>query len=390
MMVRRGLAPVPDARIRVLSFADVVNRGDFIDNVVRHANPAAFSMMVCTMGRPSNIEDPSYDQTSIPHWAIAGRSRWQYPWTLVALAAILRRQRIDIIHAHHFDPTLIASIASLFSRRTRVVVGRHYSDAIYLHTSGLRQRAMLALERWVNLRSCHIVVPSAAIASLLRSEGVADDKVSVIPYGFEPSRFAVADDDVVSQYKKTLGLEGVISVGTFGRLYSDKGHRFALDALPMVLNAFPTLRYVIVGDGQDRERLEEHAAQLGVADNVTFLGWRRDVASLMAAVDIVLQPSLQEAFSQSMAEALLLGRPLVISDVSGAEELVPNDTIGVVVPARDANALGEALIALARDPNRRTRLALAGREHALANFGLAGAVRRYERAYEQCCSNERR
>jgi len=371
-------------RVRVLQFADLVNRHDFIDTIVRNTDPGSFAMSVCTMARPSNIEDPRYGEAGISCHELPTATRWQYPWAAIRLASLLRRQRIDVVHAHHFDPCVIAAAATLLRPRTRLVVGRHYSDAIYLHATGWRRRAMLGIERVVNRRAGRVVVPSSRIMGLLvEGQGVPADKVALIPYGFDAAKYERVEPATVQGLRATLGLDGRFTIATFGRLYEDKGHRFVLAALAEVLASVPNLRYCIVGEGAQRPSLERQVREFGLRDVVTFLGWRHDVPELMAAVDVVVQPSVQEAFSQSMAEALFMGRPLVIADVSGASELVPDDSIGVIVPCRDPAAIARALIELAGTPERRSALGGAARRHARGAFTIERAIPLYEAVYRE-------
>jgi glycosyltransferase involved in cell wall biosynthesis len=376
--------PIPEGPIRILHLADVVNRRDFIDNVVRNLDPGLFHVEVCTLGDQSNIEDPRYDLTDISHWTVARKTRWHLPWVALRVGFLLRQRRIDVVHAHHFEPCLIAALAVTMSPRARLVVGRHYSDAIYLHTSGWRQRVMLALEHWVNARACRIVAPSGVILDLLRDQGVPPGRVALIPYGFDRSKFSDISSDRVLRQRSDLHLDGHVSIATFARLYVDKGHKFVLDALPAALLHIPNLRYLIVGDGPDRAKLEEQVVRCGLTDHVSFLGWRRDVPELMSAVDIVVQPSLQEAFSQSMVETLLLGRPLIATDVSGAREIVPDPSAGIVVPKGDHTALAAAIVELATNPARRAALGAAGQKHACANLTVTSMVSQMEAVYGAC------
>lgn len=371
---------------RVLHFADLVNRYDFIDNVVRNVDPGRFTMAVCTMGPPSNIEDPQYGTTPFPHWTLPPAPRWQYPLGAFRLAALLRKHRIDVVHAHHFEPCLVAAAAVTLCRGVRLVVGRHYSDAIYLHTGGWRRTVLLALESWVNRRACRVVAPSSMIGEILAQQGVAAAKIATIPYGFDTQKYGAVPSETVASYRAELGIEGKISVGTFGRLYSDKGHRFVLDALPAILEVVPSLRYFIVGEGAERTNLERQVSDLGLANAVTFLGWRHDVTELMASVDVVLQPSLQEAFSQSMVEALFAGRPLIITNVSGASEMVPDETVGIVIARADPPAIASAVITLAGDTNFRAALGEAAWIHARKHFAIPVVIPRYEQVYVDCAS----
>jgi glycosyltransferase involved in cell wall biosynthesis len=238
------------------------------------------------------------------------------------------------------------------------------------------------MERSVNTRASLIIAPTHRIATLLVDrQRVPARKVVVIPYCFDPAKYARVQTEAVEVQRRLMGLNDCFTIGTFGRLYPDKGHRYVLDALPAIANAVPSLKYLIVGEGKERPQLERQVNDLGLGQMVTFLGWRTDVPELMAAVDVVVQPSVQEALSQSMAEALFLGRPLVITNVSGANELVPDKSIGVVVPCQDSAALASAVIALEGDPQRRAAVANAGMRHALASFTIDAVVPRYEAAY---------
>src|SRR6266853_691967 len=101
-------------RIRVLHFARVINRHDFIDTVIRHADRERFSMLACTLWARSPIADPAY---------------------------------VDILHVHHYDEALIGWLASSLRPATRLVVGRHYSDSLYRVSEPVKRRLLFALER---------------------------------------------------------------------------------------------------------------------------------------------------------------------------------------------------------------------------------------------------
>lgn len=376
--------------VRVLQFADLVNRHDFIDNIVRNVDPGSFSMAVCTMGRPSNIEDPRYAEAGIPWYELRTPTRWHYPSAVIRLAALLRRHDIDIVHAHHYEPCVIAAAATLLRPRTSLVVGRHYSSAIYLLADGWRRWTLLAIERFVHTRACRVIVPSSRIMTLLvDGQGVPAERVVTVPYGFATAKYERVRAETVRGLRADLALEGRFTIATFGRLL-DKGHSFVLEALPRIREAVPGIAYLIVGEGVERARLERQVRELGLRDEVTFLGWRHDVPELMAAIDVVVQPSLHEAFSQVMAEALFMGRPLVISDVSGADELVPDSSMGVVVPCGDTAAIGRAVIDLASDAARRATLAGAARNHARSRFTIEAVAPLYERVYRMCLGNRAR
>src|SRR5690606_2967699 len=101
----------PLEMIRVLQFADFVNRYDFIDSIVRWADPSRFEIGVCVRTRHSNIEPPNYS-SRIPFWILEGLSRKDIPRTAYRLARLLREWQADILHAHHYDQALIGLLAT--------------------------------------------------------------------------------------------------------------------------------------------------------------------------------------------------------------------------------------------------------------------------------------
>lgn len=370
----------PDGRIRVLQFSDLVNRHDFIDVIVRHADPTRFDVSVCTLGRPPNIADPEFEVAHIRHWNLHAPARKQYVRAVFALAGLLRRERIDIIHAHHYEPCVIAAAATLLHPHTRLIVGRHYSDAIYLDTAGLKRRAMLAIEGAVNRRAERIIAPSSMIAELLRGQGVPDDRVRLVPYAFEPEKFRVRTEDVAG-VRSELSLEGRTVLGTFARLYRDKGHRYLIEALVDVAAAFPEVLLLLVGDGAERDRLEQQVRAHGLTDHVRFLGWRHDPLVVMSAVDIVVQPTLQEAFSQAMVEALWLGKPLLTTKVSAAPDVITHGQNGLLATPGSVSGLRDHLMLLLGDRQMRERLSSNARA-VQQRLSIERVIPMYEAMYD--------
>ena len=366
-------------RIRVLQFADLVNRHDFIDVIVRHADGSRFDVAVATLGIPSNIADPEYRAYGVQCWSLDAPKRADYPRAVISLASLIHRERFDIVHSHHYEPTLIAAAAVTLNPGARLVLGRHYSDAIYRNTVGAKRKAMLVAEAACNRRAARLVVPSTMIERLLRAQGVRSDKITVIPYGFEEEKFRVDHRDVET-VRRELGLPGRFSIGTFARLYHDKGHRYLLKAMPSIVRAHPEVLLLLAGEGAERSALESQVDNLRLRDHVRFLGWRKDRLALMAAVDLVVQPTLQEAFSQAMIEPLWLGRPLVMTDVSGARDVLEDGVNAVVLPPADTAALRDALLRLAADADLRIRLGHAAK-NVRKRLSVTSIVPFYEAVY---------
>jgi len=366
--------------IRVLHFADLVNHGDFIDTVVRYADPARFAMSLCVRTPRSNIQAPEWllQGKAI---VLGGTSRARVPQATLQLAGLLRKHRIDLLHTHHFDQALIGAMAVRLAGRTRLVIGRHYSDSLYRIPPGPKRNALLRLEHWANAGARAIVAPSLMIEELLLRQGVPGSRIFRVPYPVTPDRYCLPDDDELGRLRTAEGIEG-FAIGTFARLHEEKGHRHLLEAAAALMDGLPKLHFYLVGDGPERVGLADQINRLGLTHRVRALGWRQDGLSLMAAMDAVVQPTLQEAFSSAMVEAMWLGKPLVMSDVSGARDLIEHRRTGWIVPPGDPVALAAAIRELAHDPDAARAVGRLASRHVRDHLRLERIIPMYERVYE--------
>lgn len=371
---------MPDCPVRILHLSDIINRYDFIDNVVRGVDPGRFEVQCATFRLPPNVGAPCYENEGISHTVLNGSRRRDYPRIMRELLGLIRRGRIQLIHAHHFDPNLLAWLATAVQGETRLVVGRHYSDLIYQLTRGVKRSAYLALEGRVNSHADRIVVPSTTIRDLLVfRQGVTAEKVKVVPYAVDLARYESRPPFDAGGIRKRLGLEGSFLIATVGRLDALKGHAYLFEALQQL--GLPDTVLLVVGDGPLRAELETAAAAMGISGAVRFLGWRTDTLDLISATDAVVQPTLSEAFSSVMVEAMALGVPLVMSAVSGAVDLIENDKDGLLVPKGDTGALATAILRLYQDSWFRASIGAAAREKVFRELSVPRVVPQYEQVY---------
>jgi glycosyltransferase involved in cell wall biosynthesis len=205
-------------------------------------------------------------------------------------------------------------------------------------------------------------------------------KVEHIPYGFDLAKY-VPTSDGPSRIRQALAPNDETLIGCFGRLHREKGQIYLLRAVKALLPTHPRLRVVLVGEGPDRSMLEDAIRRLSLAHCAVLAGWRRDVVDFISAVDIVIQPSIEETFSQAMVEALALAKPLIMTDVSGARDIIHDGETGLVVPPQDAVALTQSLRSLLDAPQWGRRLGEAGREYVRQQLDIRRIVRRYEECY---------
>jgi glycosyltransferase involved in cell wall biosynthesis len=172
-------------------------------------------------------------------------------------------------------------------------------------------------------------------------------------------------------------------VGSVGRLHPQKDFATLLAAIAQVRKRIPTVRLLLVGDGELRDELESQSRSLGLSEIVTFAGSRTDVPEILAAVDVFTLSSLWEGMSNAALEAMAAGLPVVATAVGGTPEVVVDEVTGLLVPPHDPTSLAGALTTLLREPALRRRMGQAGRERVQEQFSVERMVCRTEALYTE-------
>lgn len=211
----------------------------------------------------------------------------------------------------------------------------------------------------------HLIAVSQAQRRTYERIGVPVERFCTVPNGIG-ARQAGAGRCAARQALELDPDQPVVM--TIGRLARMKGHRDLIDSAPDLLARFPGLAVLIVGEGHLHRQLAERAAALGVAGCVRLLGHRPDARLLLDAADVFVLPSLHEGMPLVALEAMEAGLPVVATRVIGSEEVVVHGETGLLTPAGNAPALGDALAALLADPALRARLGRAGGRRYLDHF----------------------
>lgn len=215
-----------------------------------------------------------------------------------------------------------------------------------------------------------VVANSQAAADRLRTEGVADEKIIVIPNGIDP---AVFPPRRYSAHPRRIAVVAC--------LREEKRIDVLIAAAPRILTRYPDAEIVIAGDGTCRDALVAQARELGVSDRVTFLGHRDDVPEVLAGADIFVLPSRSEAFPNSIMEAMASGLPVVASAVGGIPELVVDGRTGRLVPPGKPEALADALLGLLGHPERAADYGRASRQAIERTYSYDRMVAQFEELY---------
>jgi glycosyltransferase involved in cell wall biosynthesis len=287
-------------------------------------------------------------------------------WKLLVL---IRRERPDVVHTHTAKAGMLGRVAAWLAG-VPLVVHTFHGHVFHGYFSPLRTRVFVAIERWLARRTHRLVAVSARVRDEVLAHGVGrPERFHVVPVGLDLRRFAECDPQR-GELRAELGLSPEAPlVGIVARLVPIKRHEVFLAAAAAVLRQRPACRFVVVGDGERRRALEEQARDLGIAEGVLFLGWRRDLERIYADLDLAVLTSANEGSPVSLIEAMAAGVAGVGPRVGGVPDVIDDGTTGVIVPPGDAAAVAGTIVRLLADVELRQKMGAAARERALRRYG---------------------
>lgn len=251
-------------------------------------------------------------------------------------------------------------------------------------TGFLKSAKLRFASRLLNHRYDRILAPSAAILdAVAASEHASRDCMRCIPNGVDAMRFRPADTAERQHLRAQLGMaHDALLIGCVADLFAVKRHIDLIDAFARVREAHPQAHLLLVGEGPLRGAIESRAQARRVEDGVHLLGSRKDVDALLPALDVFALASDTEGLSNAILEAQACGLPVVTTHVGGNPDLVADDC-GVLVPARDPDAMAEAIGALLRDPDLRGRMGAAARSRIVSDHSLESMTQAYASLYRE-------
>lgn len=281
------------------------------------------------------------------------------------LRRLIRREDYDIVHLHTKRAHALSLWLAHKSSRPKYVVTRRmdYPESNSWYTRCLYNRKVDG-----------VIAISSRIYELLIEAGVRCDRIRLIHSGVDPRPFNAAD-------KRPNGDSECLVVGMVAVLEERKGHGLLLEAAGRLKEQGCRISYRLAGEGSLKKSLEKKAQQLGLKEDVQFLGFVSDVPGFLAAVDVVVLPSLFEGLGVSVLEAMAAGKAVIASRVGGLPELVIDAATGFLVEPRDVSGLTDAIAKLAHDRNLIRSMGQKGRERLEKSFTMEQMARKNEDYY---------
>jgi glycosyltransferase involved in cell wall biosynthesis len=330
-------------------------------------DPARFTCSVVCIGVEGTLFGDLVD-AGIPAVALR-RTKRQALAAVLDLAREMRRRRPDVVLMLGYNAEMLGRIAAIVTRVPHRVMWVHnYGDL------GGRSRVRRLADRLLDRRTdAYFVVARAQARYLVEDLGYPARKIRIIRNGVDPTGYRPADEQ---RARALLGIDPQRPVvGIVAGLRPEKDHILLLQAARRLVDEFPDLTVLVVGDGPMRRRIEDAAAELGLADHILLVGARSDVPDILPALTVFTLCSYTiECFPMALLEAMASGRPAVCTDVGGVAEMLADGITGYLVPPRDPVALADRLAKLLHDPQLCRRMGAAARARVQREFGLDANV----------------
>jgi glycosyltransferase involved in cell wall biosynthesis len=323
----------------------------------------------------------------------------------------IRRFRPDIVHTHHAKAGALGRVAAR-AARVPIVCHTYHGHVFHSYFSPTKTKCFIRLERMLARWTDRLVVLSEVQKQEILGYGVGrPEQMAVIPLGLELDSFLQAEKQQ-GRVRAELGMGGQVPlVGIVARLVPIKAHDLFLQAARQIAQVRPDVQFLVVGDGELREPLEEQALRLGlrvvshrpgappverlpaaqVADGraiqpcsaIHFLGFRSDLPALYADLNVLLLCSLNEGLPVTIIEALAAARPVVATDVGAVSDLVKPEVTGKLVRSGDAGGLAEAVLEQIAAPERAEAMARHGRRHIYPRLSIDRLEQDIRRLYSE-------
>ena len=283
---------------------------------------------------------------------------------------IVERHGIEIVHAHHRTGGYFAECVFRRSGVPYVITVHdiwHRAPAKALH--GRIFRRLIAVSGFIK-------------KGLEEKFGIAGERIRVVHNGVDPTRIESAQDEDAALFRQKFGIGSEVLFSLVARITKSKGHYDLVEALRLLPRDLD-YKCLIVGEGKDKQKLQELVATHGLSEKVIFCGFQSDIPVVMRASDVIMLPSHREPFAITILEAMFSRRPLLVSDSGGTPEAIRNGHEGIVFPARNAAALAEGMKILAADEGLRRRLGEQAYRTAQQRFLLSTMIEETEAYYSE-------
>jgi len=367
----------------LVSYLTIGGAEQLLLELLRNIDKERFNLNVCFLRSPGPL-GAEILRLNFPVTTDILKSRFD-PAGILRLAKLFKEQKTDLLFLINHRNTLFYGVLAARLAGVRAIV--NWQNETFLKYN---YHAITMLGRRLLHKGVGKVVAAAKGHGdyIALVEKIPPHKIAVIYNGVDPHRFESCLSPGEARAKLGIPSDSPV-VSIIAVLRPDKAHGVFLKSAQSVLKELPQTHFLVVGDGPERNRLTELAGELQISSNVHFLGFRRDVGEILAAVDINTLSSNpeQETLSVAAIEAMSVGVPIVCTDVGSMKEVVIPGKTGFLVPVGDPQGLADRLLELLKDPPARKKMGEQARKLVHEKLSAQKMASAFEDLFDEATSN---
>ncbi len=382
----RDTPDLPESRIKLLIVIGGLGAGGaehLLCDLVERLDRRVFDMRVCSLWPVFDLLQ-RLDEAKVPIIRIHKRSK--YDWSIILrLRKYIREEHIDIVHTWMPTANVWGRLAAISANAPVIMTAEHLVWG--------NKPILLRLFEVLALTTTHSVIAVSKEVQETYRKAVrhSSHKCKLILNGVDLNRFDL--EKIKSLCKESTNqLQGhgkYFLIGTVANLRPQKNYGNLLRAAKLVVTEYPHARFLIIGDGPSRSEVEQTILQLGLENYVTLTGYIEKPDHLIASLDLFVLSSDAEGLSLAMLEAMALQKPVVVTDVGGAREVLGLGEVGVLVPPKSPEALANAMKSVISDRSLQLQMGRRARVLVAEKFSLDAMVAGYESVYKEAVCKSR-
>ena len=323
-------------------------------------------IVVCSSG---GVHEKKLQEMGIKHYTIpdiASKNPMDMLKSYCAIKNIINKEQITIVHSHHRMAAFYTEFAA--PKRVMKAANAHntFTDKKKLTQLAYRNTKVVAVGEMVK-------------KNLTEYFGIPKEQVCVIHNAVKPFDGNIVPVEILHKEHT----KGNVLIGNIGRLSEQKGMNYFIEAAGITVKTHPKARFIIVGDGEEREKLYAQVEAKGLQDKVLFLGYRNDIQNIMSQLDFVVLSSLWEGLPLTPIEAFSVGKPVIGTAVDGTSEIIRNGVDGYLVEPRDSARLAEKMNELLEQPEMREHMCEQAKKRYQSDFSFEKLNQAYMNFYNK-------
>ena len=360
--------------LQIIATLDIGGAERQLIELVKRLDKNKYNVTVCCITRGGPLEE-DLRKLGIEYHILYKRFKLDFT-VIFRLIRLIRQKKTDLVHTWNFTANAWGRVSAWIAGVPVVIAEEHGTFYSSLRHQIFVDKLLLKCTDKI------ITVSDNLKESVGRIEKIPYEKIIAIHNGIDINEFSTSINNTNLKNELKIDRECPV-VGIVARLDSVKDHETFLRAAEYIIKEMPEVRFLIVGDGELRGKLEFLAGEIGLREKVIFTGFRRDINNILPFIDIFVLCSISEALGIAILEAMACSKPVVATNVGGIPEGVKNEETGILVAPENPEALAKGIIRLLRNKEEARRMGLAGRRRVEQYFDINLKVKKVEEIYDE-------